>query len=470
MKKSLKLIKILEQLQKITNTLVVFFSLNIQSSISFLSDAVVYPGSSGRHFVFAFPTPTSSMRSTYLLVTTLTTEPTTIRVSIPGIRFQTTASVSRSQHANITLPGTTINRLSSATSQNTVTVTAQTKVSVYAICGGRTTVDAFVILPKTSYGSQYVVASYHPLVTYGHASQFTVSATDRQARINITFSHDSAPLKKTLQPYETYQYRNLERDITGTRIYSDNPVSVVSGCQCANVPATVGKCEYIVDHITSVGSLGRQFVVAPYLGRRSGYVFRVMTASEAALVRLSDGRSFLIPAYDYHEVDVANDDTLIISAENPVMVSQFAKGCYSDYLTGDPFMMMVPPTTSYSSSITFPITTIETTETQRAYINVVIDCQSADSLVVDGQIHTDWNKITTTQGFCVLRRRMPVGVHTIWNTNRESRFAVTVYAFAWRAAYGYMAGFNIDQPIIPSTSKCTLSGVKKIFIIIIIFA
>ncbi|XP_072045115.1 uncharacterized protein [Amphiura filiformis] len=420
------------------------------------TESIMYPDSAGRHFVFAFPTPTSSMQNVYILITTLTAAATTVSVKVPSVSFQTSVTVSREQHGNVTLPRNTINRLS-ATSQNTVIVAAQTRVSVFAVCGGSTTIDAFLILPVTTHGSEYVISSYHPLVAYGHASEFTVSSLDTRTEFNITSSHE-LPQVYTLQPYETRLVRNLERDLTGTRIYSNNPVSVVSGVQCANVPADIGKCEYVVDHLSSVGNFGRQFVLAPFLGRRSGYVFRVMTAGARALIRFSDGRSFNIDPYDYYEVDVVDDDVLIVTSDNPVMVSQFAKGCYSDYLTGDPFMMLIPPTEAYSGSVTFPVTSIKTAETVRAYVNIYIDCRLADNLILDGQVIADWSRLSASEGFCILRNRISEGVHTVWHRDQNARFAVMVYAHAWRAAYGYMAGYNIQSSTIVPTEGSNQKG------------
>lgn len=418
----------------------------------FHTESIVYPDSSGTEFVFAFPTPTSSMRSVYLLITTLSTDPFQVSVTVLGIEFETSVTVSRNNYANLTLPEETILRMTeSGFLQRTVRINAEARVSVYAVCGGRTTIDAFIVLPRASYGNQYVVASYEPLTSYGHASQFSMSAMDTITRINITTAHAASEVIQ-LQPYETYQYRDAERDLTGTRIQSDNAVSVMTGNQCANVPTTTGKCEYLVDHLPPVQYRGRRFVLAPFLGRRSGYVFRVMTAGDSATVTLSNGDSAKISPYSYYEKDVSDGDTVIVKSTAPVMVTQYAKGCYSDYLTGDPFMMLIPPVEFYSSSITFPVTTIATSETQKQYLNIIIQCQYSESIVLDGHLDYEWETITADDGFCVLRGTVSTGVHTVWHQSSEARFVVIVYGFAWRASYAYVAGFNLQEPATSPTT------------------
>ena len=58
-----------------------------------------------------------------------------------------------------------------------------------------------------------------------------------------------------------------ESDLTGTRIVSDRPLTVLTGHECAQIPSNQGFCEPIYVHMPPTLNWGQMFLLAPFAGR-----------------------------------------------------------------------------------------------------------------------------------------------------------------------------------------------------------
>ena len=91
-------------------------------------------------------------------------------------------------------------------------------------------------------------------------------------------------------------YIGSSKDLTGTRIITDKPVSVISGHECGYVLSS--ECEHLIEQIPPTMYWGRTYYIAP-LQRRSGYTIRVLAAYNSTNVVLycnGAGSSYTIEA------------------------------------------------------------------------------------------------------------------------------------------------------------------------------
>ncbi len=382
------------------------------------------------------------------MITTYSVSPITVTVNVPGIGFTNTSMVSHDNYANVTFPRTVVFVGDVGKVNKTVLITSDGVVCVHGTLTSGSTTDGFNILPKTALSKRYIITSYEPLTNYRHPSEFVVTALEETTIVNIMFNHDGhVPMQQTLYPYESFQFRDYSHDLTGTLLTANKPVSVMSGNECANVPNTIGKCEFLISHLPGTNGFGRNFVLSPFLGRLSGYVFRVLATANNTNVTMSNGVNALLSEYEYYEGEAVDFLTVTtITSDKDVIVTQFAKGLYSDYKTGDPFMLLVPPTEFFANNVTFPITTIPSIKTLITYINVIVRCEENLDIMVDGQVEENWEDRLNSDGeFCVLRKSLPTGLHFVEHPSREAKFLVVVYGFVWRASYAYFAGYNLQD-------------------------
>ena len=294
-------------------------------------------------------------------------------------------------------------------------------------------------------------------------SEFSVSALENPTVIDVTTKGlRERQFRIFLDPFETYQFQaSLEADdLTGSSITSDNPVAVVSACQCASVTIDHGGCDYLVEQMPPVESLGVEYILATFPGRINGYVYRVIgTSPQATHVELSnDDLQIKLQPGDFYEVNVvAENEVIKVTSDQPVLVVQYMKGFNGpeNDITGDPSMVIVPPVQMFGKDVAFALFEVTSDDTWEYYISATINCDALQELAMDDQYMSDWDKISSSDGkICVSRGPVnPDSVHIVWHSNPTANFFVMVTAQRKSVSYAYPAGYNLEgMSIIKSTS------------------
>ena len=366
-----------------------------------------------------------------------------VTVSVPGIGFTHSTDVTYDQGATIDLPQETriTNSSSAKVSDKAVIVVATDTVSVYGFYYSLSATDGFFVLPTTALGRDYVAVGYDHTAYF---SEFVVLAMEDNTVVNI---RERIELSLSLNQYEAYQFvsdRLEGKDVTGLSIKADKPVSVMSGHQCANVIA--GGCDHLMENIPPVNILGHHYVLASFLGRNSGFGYRIVSTSSTGVTSVSipDQTMSLSSGEFYQGSTSTSDEIITIMTDKPVIVSQYAKGRIpGDF--GDSFMVVIPSTEVYSSrNVTFPTGALIQGNRQH-YISITSKCDSIDMFYLD-DILLDTQNVSQTSGgdFCVLRTLVGDGFHSITHSSAAS-FLVLVYGFAFAEGYGYVAGYQVHD-------------------------
>ncbi|XP_072021501.1 hyalin-like [Amphiura filiformis] len=415
-------------------------------SVEVNSDNTYVPETCGRSFIFTYPATHFNIQDAYVMITTYSSYTVTVNVSVPGIGFTNTSTTSQTNYAIITFPRDVIIGRNEEVVNKTILITADEAVCVYGICTDIASADGFNVIPISSLGQRYVIASYEPFNSY--SSEFVVTALEAPTVIEITFNHDGyRTIQKTLYPYESFQYRDFAHDLTGTLITSNKPISVMSGNECANVPKAFSTCDYLITHLPGTDGFGRNFVLSPFLGRISGYVFRVLAITNNTYVTVSDGSTVQLSEFEFYEGDVLTAATVTtISTDKDVIVTQYAKGFNSDSRAGDPFMLLVPPYNFFSNNVTFPVISILGNQALETSINVIVRCEENLKITIDGAIEQNWfDRLNSDGEFCVLRKSVEPGLHSVGHPSRDAKFVVVVYGFIESVSYAYFAGYNLHE-------------------------
>ncbi|XP_072047235.1 IgGFc-binding protein-like [Amphiura filiformis] len=330
--------------------------------------------------------------------------------------------------------------------------------------------SGFLILPTKALDTEYIAVSYHRNETTDYwLPAFDVMALFDNTTVTIQTSVQDV---RVLQRYEFFHYIPSDDeplDITGIRLTATRPISLMAGHECSIIPGPTGKCDSLLKHIPPVSSLGHHFVLAPFLARSTGYLFRVIaTASDTTQVTISGqtGERLLLSG-EFLELNLATDEVVTVSADRPVMVTQYAKSDNADI--GDGTMVIIPPTEAFSSNVTFPVPHLSEPSRipgQEAFITIITACENTERapFFLDNQPLNAQNASllqTPDNDYCVIGTSViPGPAHTVTHPTSDATFLVLVYDFTYAAGYGFVAGYNIrtaqdfDYEFLPTGNLC----------------
>ena len=400
--------------------------------------------------VFAIPLASwipYSHRLPRVLISTSSLDPVSVHISVVGIH-EITTTVARYQHASITLPVSV--RLTSTGKRNTtIRVTSRGVTSVHCIDTEYGTGDGFLVLPTTQLGKQYSVVNYKAAEAEsvkGYKAFVCLSALNTETLVDIT-TKGGVSVQIDLNPYESYRFdgESLE-DLTGTFITSTKPLTVISGVY-TRVPSYANNAHFdgLIEQMPPRSSFGHKFLMAPFYGINSGYVYRIISSMKSTTIKFSNLRTVQIEANEWYEGEVLDNSVILIESDNPVLVVQYMKSRFTG-ITADASMMIVPSVESFVNNVTFPVVKLTGYPVIQYNIHVTVNCNYVDELIFDDiESMSVWERLETYNGeMCVIRGNVTVGVHSVTHHDPEAKFTVAVYGFYSHSAYAYPAGFDLN--------------------------
>lgn len=245
-------------------------------------------------------------------------------------------------------------------------------------------------------------------------------------------------------------------DLTGTRIVSNKPLSVLSGHECGNIPIDVGNCDHVGVHVPPTATWGKEFFLVPFLGRTAGQWFKMVSAQNDTVVqRTCSGNAPKIvnltttgSVYEFH----TNSYTLCyLQSNKPLIVAEMSQGLQTDGM-GDPAMMIIPPVERYANKISFlPLTMTESFNFADNFITIITTPEhfNPNNILLDDQpIAADWSMVLNqAKDTIAYGCKLPVspGPHIVQHRHPNGRLSVLVYGFDSqpRHGYGFEAGVGM---------------------------
>ena len=316
-----------------------------------------------------------------------------VTVEVPGKAFSLTKSVPANETIEFRIP-TTVGQpflkggRSLAPPEKVYTgaavhVVAEAPVICYGATRYQYTSDAFLALPVARLGKEYIVAAWPQYTAMGAgyqlASLTTISAC--YDRTKVTFTMGGNNVSQTTGGMKPGQSKTFDmnagdvlcfsgsgdlQDLSGSYISATKPVAVVSGNQCANVPAGVPWCDYTSDMELPMRSWGNEYHVTPIAMRLQMPVIRVY-AKEKNTKIYKNGREWrtikrdsLTQNHGFIEqrLPVGDDGkpkpcTLTSESGKPIWIMIYNTGQGDDNVPSDPFQMGALPIEQYAKEIVF---------------------------------------------------------------------------------------------------------------------
>lgn len=385
-------------------------------------------------------------------------------------------------------------------------ITSVQPVAVYGISQWQSNADGFLAIPVAAWGKNYRVEGYDGITHFGEyansraTSQFAiVSAYDHTivtiALTNVTMDGKGIQthtrkdtLTVLLERGQVYQIQGLKNgtsvnDLTGSHVTSNKPVGVFGGSKCANVPKTIGSCNYLLEMIPPVETFGKEYYTYPFdFGRSAGDSWRAIPFVDGAIVHLNGKLLATIGPGDagspMYEVDDKSRPELLSpshwSFTKPVLMGQNINGHTFDGSDhGDPSFTVLQPQEQFESgNIVFAVPPDSAGFSN--CVNVIVQDSLGthshwrDSLVLDGialralpfpkySIVMDERMVGTT--YYVLNIKIPGGIHRL---HAQSGFTASTMGYknnetyAWPCSLALRTLFrgDVSAPSMPTQLTC----------------
>ncbi len=264
------------------------------------------------------------------------------------------------------------------------------------------------------------------------------SSIDRSAGALLIAADNDTHVTYTLpsnQSYEGYFELNSTEsyfidklmDITGTKIVSDKPLTVISGHEAGSVPSD-GTVEPMAQQIPPTQLWGEKFMIVPFSNHPFGQIVKVLSSVNNTKIDYNcnsvKSDTMLSLAGDFHQFTVNSDTYCYIEANNSVLVTQFPFSP-SGNTDGDTTMILVASVDQYSREFYF-----DTTDTvHKDYISISIPVNHYDpnGILYDEQVidNAEWKPIYDIYDIVVgygCRLSVSTGVHTVKHTNTNGDY------------------------------------------------
>ena len=403
--------------------------------------------------------------SLQLIVSTSENNPVQFTVEARGFTFNGVAT--NHLTAIVTLPSTLQVHSNSITERNKgirVKAEGDRKLTVYGFSYRSGTSDAFLALPCSNLAvDEY---EYYGITYPDRRPRFTSDILIVGCEDNTTITTPSTTF--VLNRLETYLISSS--DSTGVRITSTKPISFFSNQECTDIPTNIGYCDHLTEQVPPSSTWGTSFFVASLKGRMSGELIRILAAWNSTTFSVNCTTFPQVKVYsilvagNWIEFRINPNSSCNIESSAPVLVTQFALGKLADNITGDPFMMMIPPVEQYSNNYVFNIPSGFTTN----YITIYVSTRhyQPNKILLDSAslLSSTWTEIYCSSGrICgyITRVALSAGNHKLLHVDFDARIGVSVYGFSIVNSYGYPGGLKfIDSEcklLLYTTVTCNIN-------------
>jgi hypothetical protein len=396
-------------------------------------------GSEGTEFYLAFQLNSGKLGELSLFIAGANDTQGT--VTIKGLQYSQAFQVRANQSTTITLPKEVAIQVVDKASQLTVHVKANDKVTVYGLNRVLDTSGGFLALPVEALGLEYYALSYRGY----NWSQLTVIAPFDGTRVTITpkvAMNGHAAGKAftiTLNQGDSYLLTS-SGDMTGTHVLASAPVVVMAGAESAHIPTGYAYLDHIVETMTPVSTWGKSFLTVPFATRTKGDMFRVLASADNTRVSINGAVVATLKRGAFFERIVTGRS--LITASEPVLVSQFALAQEYDGGAGDPLSMLIPPTEQFLDRYTF--STPDDENFPRQFVNVVVPSAEIGAIELDGvAVDATLFSPISTSGFSGGQLPVGPGSHHIRHRNNIP-MGIYVYGFGDHDSYGYPGGMSFE--------------------------
>ena len=259
----------------------------------------------------------------------------------------------------------------------------------------------------------------------------------------------------TLHSLQTLLITALRVDLSGTKIVSNYPLTVVGGHQCAQIPVNYGDCDPMSTQVPPTINWGTDFLLTPLESRTNGQRFKIIASKDDTKINITCLQnltsSTLALSSDIFTFDSEPNTYCHAVCSQPCYIAEvgFSRDFPVSNNFGDPLLMTVPPLRQYPHCVTF--TTLPTMPTNFYSIALPADSYFNGTVIINSVLtELNWTSIYNSDGtisgygFATAA----TGTYTISHSHPNGKIYVSVYGFHDFRGYGYVAGMLLKA------SKC----------------
>ena len=271
-------------------------------------------------------------------------------------------------------------------------------------------------------------------------SPINVHKTYRAGESNTFVIHAG----QTLKIYQAFV------DISGTKIISDAPLTVISGHTAAQIPSGTFDVDPIATQVTPTITWGKEFLLSPHHNRDSGQFFKIIAHLNETNIQRKCGTGPTVNATlssgQVYQFNTSNTSYCSLVSNKPIYVGHVGPSTFFNGGTyGDPTLNTVPPVNQYLHSIEYT-----SFFTALSGVNLVIpnDQYFANSLILDGTLFSiSWDSTIyfpngTIAGYGFYASTS--GTHTFTHPNTSGGLFISVYGWRKYKGFSFSGGMGLN--------------------------
>ena len=419
------------------------------------------------------------------------------KLTHPITSSNATYTVSRGEVVSVAIPqGVTINPYQPQNSDIGIQLRTRNgrKITVVVVNEQQASTDAFLAFPKIETKSktyeyfalsvntgQFDSKSFFGLVTIESNTTCTITSAAIVKTARLVFS----PTTGTTLGIETFIFPGYDytvtapnkdtsiagvaewaRDLSGTRVLCNKPVSFITGHQCGIIPSnniTVTACNHMVEQVPPTATWGFKFFLVP-LSTRAADGYRILASQNQTECTLTCTDPILSQAItlanrgNFQEFILPNA-YCCAECNQPVLIFQYSLGSsFDENVISNPFSVMIPPVGQYSNDYDLIFFESKELDAQgvagvvKTWINIAMPVDyDPFGLRFDGiSLKINFTDIPCSNGEVCGRAAQykptsRTGAHMLMHTDPTTNFMAIVYGWAYKNSYGYIGGMNFES-------------------------
>jgi hypothetical protein len=261
---------------------------------------------------------------------------------------------------------------------------ADQPIACYVVVRYKYTSDGFLAIPVSALGSEYIVAGFNEEGMFGSIklpNMTGIVAAFDDTQVQFTLGGNSETITAggmkpgdivnfTMQRGDVWMVSTGKAfaDLSGSKITSSNPVGVVTGNQCANIPTGNQWCDYTVEMDLPTYTWGKDVIVPKVPYRKYPSIVRIFAKEPNTNIYKDckligqlknsggkEGDAYLSMRMGPY-VSTPKPSSAVFSGDKPINVVLYNTGVQEDGNSqgiGDPFVMGISPVEQFQTEILF---------------------------------------------------------------------------------------------------------------------
>lgn len=338
-------------------------------------------------------------------------------------------------------------------------IRSSVEVSVYVSIFFAYYGDTYLALPIQSIGQTYTIVTHETSKT-AYDTNFLVVAAEDDTNVTVTFFNETTK-EVQMNRLDCFQQALHRDDLSGTKVTSDKPVSVIVGSECMFYPQSFN-CEKTMVQLLSSEFWTNQFILPRLDANDSLYdlsndlvrVFSMEQQENKICFNFDNStKCDSISSSDMFIEESLDNETVSLIGNISLQVIEFSE----NEIKADPFMTLLPGVSQYLDDYSFVIPAIYD-ELNNYVALIAVDTELENVLLDNMTLPEPEREYTVPEPFSeysVTIYNITVDYHRLVNTN-GSPFGAICFGTEDAINYGFPAGIRLANSNIPSFLRSSL--------------